>query len=92
MNSDLISMTRNLLTTLVDKVHVLEGVFKEHEAIKREVSVLQELVEHSKGSSSDSNHKYSVFGSTTTMALDGRNRVTRVQCFYMNSSLWLLYP
>lgn len=43
--------TQSSLATHVDKVRVLEGVFKEHEAIKREVSALRELVEHSRASS-----------------------------------------
>lgn len=37
----------------VDKVRALEGVFAEHEAIKREVSLLRLLVEGTKGSSKD---------------------------------------
>ena len=47
------------LTTHINKVCVLEGMFKEHKAIKHEVSVLWELIEHSKHSSSDSNQEYS---------------------------------
>ena len=48
--------TQSSLASHVDKVRALESVFKEHEAIKREVSALRELVEHSKASFSHPNH------------------------------------
>jgi hypothetical protein len=37
--------TQSSLANHVDKVRVLEGVFAEHDAIKREVNLLTELVE-----------------------------------------------
>lgn len=55
---------QSLLATHINKVHALEGVFKEYEAIKHEVPVLCELVEclNASSSSSHSIHKVEVEG------------------------------
>ncbi|KZP30264.1 hypothetical protein FIBSPDRAFT_946002 [Athelia psychrophila] len=55
-NSPMIAIRLNSDSSLASHVHkfrALEGVFAEHEAIKREVSLLKLLVEDLKGSSND---------------------------------------
>ncbi|KAF7984938.1 hypothetical protein HWV62_9857 [Athelia sp. TMB] len=50
--------TQSLLASHVDKARALEGVFAEHEAIKREVSLLRSLVEGANGSSKEDDEEF----------------------------------